>query len=929
MVGATRGRTRKEAVKRPVSPSDDGTIADAPLEGTAIVDAQSNPHMPSSVTHPARDDVSRLSEGLEPLHLIGQDDSTHPINTPASREIDPLTIHVKEAIATIGRLEALGLQRYDIPLPKCIVLGEQSTGKSSVIEAISGIKTPRADDTCTRCPLLIKLDSSDDPRAGWSATVTLRRNFGYDGKPAGPSHERRFPGWIQLPLPNDAFFADTDNPENLEHIIRRAQLATISPRIDYHEFLLPSLAALGEHHKCKFSPNIVCISITQPGSPSLSFYDLPGLINQADIEEEAYLIQFVRDVVVDYVKDAESLILVTCSLATDIANSTAAGIARSLKATDRCIGVLTKPDCLPKGSRHDKLMEVFDQKRFALGHGYFVVKNPAQDELNKGLTHQEARLQEHHFFSGEDPWSTTFKDYAHRFGTLNLQSFLSGKLADQITKKLPVIEHEIDTRLAEVEARLQQFPEPPNHNASRIISDIVLDFSQGVRKELEAEFPCKEWRNKWRLLQNAFFDALVSMKPTMATGGRRDASVYADVLDSQPGSSANKAISLDDDDDEYDDGEHSDDSESAARNNPETPTKKRKIDGMPGLSPVKTPKRGLLKPLEEQPMITDFRGLKKKFVLDEVTDYLSEHSQSKVPGQIEPRVVDNLMLSTLEHWDQPLAKFFDAFEKQIKDQMKVLFTQHFKKWQGSTFHQTAWKIVEEMLATNFDQQRTTMANESLNDEKEGPYIFHNDIFECEKEAVLENYQQARFKYRFTKYKNSRAQRTGKPMSPAEEERLKKDVRAMEVFNHEPYLVERGVVAQVTTYYMLAVRRFHDAVCMRIESKFYKQLRTQLRDELENGLGLNEGHEGYENAKRLLSESSHRFNQRMELVGQRDSLLQGQKILRDLQQRRYGGDSSSSTLDVGSRTRRSSASGGIPTPLSADMEDVDMAGVPRH
>lgn len=50
----------------------------------------------------------------------------------------------------------------------------------------------------------------------------------------------------------------------------------------------------------------MCISITQPGSPSLRFYDLPGLINQADIEEEEYLIQFVRDVVVDYVKDAES-----------------------------------------------------------------------------------------------------------------------------------------------------------------------------------------------------------------------------------------------------------------------------------------------------------------------------------------------------------------------------------------------------------------------------------------------------------------------------------------------------------------------------------------------------------------------------------------------------------------------------------------------
>lgn len=66
---------------------------------------------------------------------------------------------------------------------------------------------------------------------------------------------------------------------------------------------------------------------------------------------------------------------------------------------------------------------------------------------------------------------------------------------------------------------------------------------------------------------------------------------------------------------------------------------------------------------------------------------------------------------------------------------------------------------------------------------------------------------------------------------------------MAVLRHEPYEVELGVVAQVYTYYVLAARRFHDAVCMRIESQFYKQLRTQMRDELENGLGLNDSREG--------------------------------------------------------------------------------------
>jgi hypothetical protein len=51
-------------------------------------------------------------------------DSPQIPNTPEAGKIDPLVLHVKEAIATIGRLEALGLQRYNIPLPKCIVLGE-------------------------------------------------------------------------------------------------------------------------------------------------------------------------------------------------------------------------------------------------------------------------------------------------------------------------------------------------------------------------------------------------------------------------------------------------------------------------------------------------------------------------------------------------------------------------------------------------------------------------------------------------------------------------------------------------------------------------------------------------------------------------------------------------------------------------------------
>jgi len=614
------------------------------------------------------------------------------------------------------------------------------------------------------------------------------------------------------------------------------------------------------------------------------------------------------------------------------------------------LGVLTKPDLIPEGSRHDKLMEVFDEKRFALGHGYFVVKNLNQVEMGRGLTHTQARLKEHQFFSQGTPWSTEFSHYQHRFGTLNLQSFLSGKLAEEMTKKLPVIDQEINTRLEQVLGELREFPNPPTHNAPRIISDVVLDFSHNVRKELEAEFPCKAWRNNWKTLQKRFFDALASMKPTMSTSGSRDVTVYMDVLGVQPGSSASKAIAVDDDDDDDEDYVDDGDRDTPMSGNPETPTKKRKLGDTPGPSPAKTPsRRGPPKTPEGKSAVpsTDFSELRKKFFLDQVTQNLAENSQSKVPGQIEPRVVNNMMLETLEHWSQPLHEFFNTLEGQVVDQIKVVFHKHFSKYQGSIFWRTAWEIVEQMVSLNFTEQRNTMANESLNDEKEGPFIFHDELFELEKEAVLEHYRQARFKARFNIYKRDRLRRTGKETTPQEEVRMRKDARVMGVLNHEPYVVELGVVAQVTTYYMLAARRFHDAVCMRIESKFFKQLRTQLRDELEGGLGMNDGSQGkprslslreyytdfhnaaYDNAVRLLSESAHRFNLRKELSGQRDSLLKGQEILRDLQNKKYGTAKPSSASNGGSHTRRSSTSGGIPTPVSAEMEDVDMTGVSRH
>ncbi|CAF1324106.1 unnamed protein product [Rotaria magnacalcarata] len=63
-----------------------------------------------------------------------------------------------------------------ITLPEIVVVGDQSVGKSSVLEAISGIQLPRAQNICTRCPLELRMKTAHDKeyatiRSGVSCTT--------------------------------------------------------------------------------------------------------------------------------------------------------------------------------------------------------------------------------------------------------------------------------------------------------------------------------------------------------------------------------------------------------------------------------------------------------------------------------------------------------------------------------------------------------------------------------------------------------------------------------------------------------------------------------------------------------------------------------------------------------------------------------------
>ena len=63
--------------------------------------------------------------------------------------LDVLGRGVKELVQAVQSLRELGIENL-LPLPKIVVVGGQSAGKSSLIEGISEIKVPRDAGCCTR-----------------------------------------------------------------------------------------------------------------------------------------------------------------------------------------------------------------------------------------------------------------------------------------------------------------------------------------------------------------------------------------------------------------------------------------------------------------------------------------------------------------------------------------------------------------------------------------------------------------------------------------------------------------------------------------------------------------------------------------------------------------------------------------------------------
>jgi energy-coupling factor transporter ATP-binding protein EcfA2 len=344
-------------------------------------------------------------------------------NNEAMRALGDRSRHLIDGIKEV---EKLNIDTTLSNLPKYIVVGDQSAGKSSIVRALCGVALPRSLGTTTRCVYRITTSKATLGDKPWTCKISLIQEYELRGRSTWKECE-----------PRATDFCTLYDEVELEVMLRRAQNALLNPNEDATRYVNadPTQTAA---KKAIFSPNIISLEIRAPNLTELIFHDLPGCINSYDMPEAAKadikqrqrdekdLIEMIRKTVVRYIRDKSCSIVLACSADQDLEMSLTMRHVRDNDAEDRCIGVLTKADLVPR-AKLPAILEILQGKKYRLQHGWYITRQLSQQEIDEGADDEAARNQEIGFFARE-PWADNHS-LEDQYGITELSGRISNNLA--------------------------------------------------------------------------------------------------------------------------------------------------------------------------------------------------------------------------------------------------------------------------------------------------------------------------------------------------------------------------------------------------------------------------------------------------------------------------------------------------------------------
>lgn len=355
----------------------------------------------------------------------------------------------RQLLDVIDSLRSKGLSRY-VDLPEIAVCGDRSSGKSSVLEAISGMSFPTKDNLCTRfaTELVLRRDAVAKVEVSIAA-----------GQDRTESERER--------LANVHFDFDIAQPD-LGAVVERAK------------------EVMGLSEDKVFSTDILRIEVCGPDQPHLTMVDLPGLFRAGNKDQSVADAATVRRLVESYMRRPRSIILAVVSAKSDFALQDINEVARKLGPEGlRTLGLITKPDTLSVGSESESsYLRLAQNRDVVLNLGWHVVKNRSFE--TKDISPSERDAQETAFFS-QCVWTCLNPAC---IGVKALRSRLSDVLKDQILRQLPSLRRDVESNLAACQSRLRRLGSSrvTPEDQYRYLLSFSHDFSITIRSALDGMY---------------------------------------------------------------------------------------------------------------------------------------------------------------------------------------------------------------------------------------------------------------------------------------------------------------------------------------------------------------------------------------------------------------------------------------------------------
>lgn len=345
--------------------------------------------------------VANLQSPLAGLYNIFAKDEFHNTLTKLS---DSKLIGIANEINNI-------MNDTCIQLPRLVVVGTQSSGKSSVLNSIISMDIlPTGKLMTTRTPLELNLIKTSKNNS--SSYV----EFGYyqDGK------------WIQeitipitVPVPTVA---------EVDAIRSHIQKKTIE--------------LCGNNMNISSMP--IILNVFSPYVPDLSLVDLPGLTMVAceDKGQPFDIKERIEELVKNYITNKQTIIMAVMQARADLETDLGLALIKKYdKDGSRTIGVLTKPDLMNYDSHvGDYLLTGKISKNLTLAYGYYLLKN-RNDQQSKDYDILSGFKLETEYFNGHNEYKKI--QYKNKLGITNLTDNLTKILVQTITEVLPVVMTEL------------------------------------------------------------------------------------------------------------------------------------------------------------------------------------------------------------------------------------------------------------------------------------------------------------------------------------------------------------------------------------------------------------------------------------------------------------------------------------------------------